>query len=66
MFFFFFFFFCLILSPNFICYGLVDGLIHYPMKAVVTEVFTSCHVLWWTTAEPVYSLDMRPYLDVES
>ena len=29
-------------TPNLICYGLVDWLIHYPMTAVVTVVFTSC------------------------
>ena len=27
---------------NFICYGLIDWLMHYPVKAVITVVFTSC------------------------
>ena len=36
-------YFCFIFQfPNLICYGLVDWLIHYPMTAVVTVVFTSC------------------------
>ena len=37
----------------FIYFGLVDWLLHYPMKAIVTVAFTSCHTLWWTTTEPV-------------
>ena len=33
---------------------LIDWLIHYPINAVVTVVFTICHTLWWTTATLVY------------
>ena len=39
----------------FIYERLIDWLIHYPINAVITVAFTSCHTLWWTIEKTVYS-----------